>query len=141
MAIGSSKIGILGGISIVPGGVQVFNSSGTFTVPAGVTKLNIKGTGGTGGAGNGGGAGGTGSSGFAGGGGGGGGGNARMCYDQENNFFSYKGTGSPGNAGSAGNAGGAGTTATFNCITVTAGGSYPISVGSGGTANVFWSPQ
>lgn len=51
MAIGTSKL-ILGGKAIVPAGSQTFNTSGTFTVPLGVTKVNITGVGGTGSAGN-----------------------------------------------------------------------------------------
>ena len=76
MAIGSSKIGVLGGKAIVPGGSQTFNSPGTFPVPVGVTKVNITGLGGAGNAGNPGS--GTGESG---GGGGGGGGGFGLAYD------------------------------------------------------------
>lgn len=43
MPIGTSKIGALGGQ--VPGGSQTFNTSGTFIVPVGVTKLNVTGKG------------------------------------------------------------------------------------------------
>lgn len=69
MAIGSSKIGVLGGGG-VPAGSQTFNASGTFTVPSGVSKVNITGVGGSGNAGN---PGNSGNPGHGGGGGGGGG--------------------------------------------------------------------
>jgi hypothetical protein len=46
-----------------------------------------------------------------------------------------------GNGGNAGNPGGSGTTSTSNCQTVTPGGSYPVSIGSGGTATISWNPQ
>ena len=52
MAIGASKIGVLGGKPIVPGGSQTFNTSGTFSVPVGVTKINVTGKGATGGKGH-----------------------------------------------------------------------------------------
>lgn len=52
MPIGSTRIGVLGGKAIVPGGSSTFNSPGTFTVPTGVTKVNITGKGATGSAGN-----------------------------------------------------------------------------------------
>jgi hypothetical protein len=47
MAIGTSKIGVLGA-SIVPGGSETFNASGTFISPAGVTRINLSGKGGAG---------------------------------------------------------------------------------------------
>ena len=77
MPIGSSKSGVMGA-GITPGGSEVFNSSGTFTAPAGITTVNITGTGGagnSGGSGNSGnpGQGGNGSPGNSGGAGGGGG--------------------------------------------------------------------
>lgn len=50
MAIGTSKIGF--GSGGVAGGSTTFNSSGTFTVPTGVTKVSITGVGGTGNPGN-----------------------------------------------------------------------------------------
>ena len=42
MAIGSSKSGVLGA-GLVPAGSQTFNTSGTFTAPAGVRKVSIVG--------------------------------------------------------------------------------------------------
>lgn len=45
MPIGSSKLGVLGGKPIVPGGCQTFNSPGTFVVPCGVSILNVVGKG------------------------------------------------------------------------------------------------
>jgi hypothetical protein len=50
--------------------------------------------------------------------------------------------GTPGNAGNPGNAGASANPATFNCLTVTPGGSYPIAVGaSGGQVTISWNPQ
>ena len=51
MPIGSSKAGVLGA-GVVPGGSETFNSSGTFSVPVGVTCVSVTGLGGTGNAGN-----------------------------------------------------------------------------------------
>ena len=62
MPIGTSKIGVLGA-GTVPGGCQTFNASGTFSVPPGVSKVNITGKGGTGNPGNAGNAGNSGNSG------------------------------------------------------------------------------
>jgi hypothetical protein len=75
MPIGTSKIGVLGA-GTVPGGCQTFNSSGTFSVPPGVTKINITGRGSTGNPGNPGNSGNSGNIGYGGGGGGGGAGYA-----------------------------------------------------------------
>ena len=66
MAIGTPQKAMFGGKVVVPAGSQTFNSSGTFSVPVGVTKVYITGVGGTGTAG------GTGNSGGAGNGGAGG---------------------------------------------------------------------
>lgn len=70
MAIGSSKIGVLGGL--VPGGSETFNASGAFIVPPGVRTVNITGRGATGNPGNSGNSGNTGNPGTGGGGGAGG---------------------------------------------------------------------
>ena len=90
MPLFTSKSLVHGG-SGVPGGTQTFNASGCFTVPAGVSKLSIKGYGGTGGTGNPGNTGSTGNAGNAGNpgstgntgtfgaGGGGGGGGDQTC--------------------------------------------------------------
>jgi len=55
------------------------------------------------------------------------------------------GRGNAGNAGGAGGAGGTGAAATpqtFNCVTVTPGGTVPITVGSpGGEIVISWNPQ
>lgn len=51
MPIGTSKIGVLGA-GVVPGGTETFNAPGTFSVPPGVSKVNITGKGGTGNPGN-----------------------------------------------------------------------------------------
>ncbi|MDC1355590.1 hypothetical protein N8205_01965, partial [Flavobacteriaceae bacterium] len=50
MPIGTSKTGIMGA-GITPGGSETFNSTGTFCVPSGITKVNLSGYGGVGGAG------------------------------------------------------------------------------------------
>ena len=79
MPIGTAK-NIFGG-SLVPGGTQTFNTSGTFNVPVGVSKVSITGKGATGSVGNTGSAGNPGSgSGNNGKGGGGGGGGAAFIY-------------------------------------------------------------
>jgi hypothetical protein len=70
MAIGTSKIGVLGGGGI-PAGSQTFNSPGTFSAPVGLSKVTISGRGGSGNSGN---AGASGNSGNPGNGGAGGGG-------------------------------------------------------------------
>jgi len=51
MPIGTSKIGVLGA-GTVPGGTETFNAPGTFSVPPGVSRVNITGRGGTGNPGN-----------------------------------------------------------------------------------------
>ena len=79
MAIGSSKIGVLGGKAIVPGGTQTFNSTSVFTSPVGVTKINVTGKGATG-VGGAGGPGGSAGNAGGGGGGGGGGSSTLACY-------------------------------------------------------------
>ena len=120
MPIGVSKT-VIFGKGGAEAGTQTFNTSGTFTVPSGVSIVSITGVGGTGTSGN---SGGTGNSGTGGGGQGGGGGNA-------------------GNAGNPGNAGSAASPSTVNCLTVTPGGSYPIVVGgpSGGQVKISWNAQ
>lgn len=72
MPIGTSKIGVLGA-GTVPGGCQTFNAPGTFSVPPGVSRVNITGRGGTGNPGNPGNPGNSGNLGIGGTGGGGGG--------------------------------------------------------------------
>lgn len=72
MPIGTSKIGVLGA-GTVPGGCQTFNAPGTFSVPPGVTRVNITGKGSTGNPGNPGNAGNSGNFAIGGAGGGGGG--------------------------------------------------------------------
>ena len=78
MAIGTSKIGVLGGGGI-PAGTQTFNSPGTFSAPLGLSKVTVSGRGGSGNSGS---AGNPGNSGNAGqnasGGGGGGGGRGEI---------------------------------------------------------------
>ena len=54
------------------------------------------------------------------------------------------GRGNAGNAGGGGNAGGSGSAAspsTVNCISVTPGGSSPVTVASGGQIVISWNPQ
>lgn len=70
------------------------------------------------------------------GGGGGGGGRGNL-----GNPGGSGGAGGPAPAGGAGGSGGLGTPATYNCIAVTPGGSYPISVGPGGQIVVSWNTQ
>lgn len=74
MPAGTPKVNLFGGKSIVPGGSQTFNASGTFTVPAGVTKVNMTGRGTAGNPGN------CGNPGGSGGGGTGGCGGARLFF-------------------------------------------------------------
>jgi hypothetical protein len=71
MPIGSSKLGVLGA-GLVPGGTETFNAPGTFSIPPGVKKVSITGTGGSGNPGTSGTAGNPGENGIGGGGGGGG---------------------------------------------------------------------
>lgn len=52
MPAGSSKIGIIGGVGIVPGGSINFNTSSTFAVPVGVETVSITGRGAAGNSGN-----------------------------------------------------------------------------------------
>ena len=82
------------------------------------------------------------------GGGGGGGGYAKWKSGNEGNInYGTGGGGGGGGRGGAGGSGGAGgaggnaNTTTFNCEAVTPGGSYPISVASGGNVNISWNPQ
>ena len=116
MPTGTTKVTIMGGAVLTPGGTQTFNTSGTWTAPVGITTVNLTGKGGAGNAGN---------AGNGGGGGSGGGGG---------------GSGS-GNPGSPGNPGSAGNPSTFNAITVVSGTSYPVSIASGGQVIVSWCPQ
>lgn len=51
MPAGTPKVTMFGGKVVVPAGSSTFNSPGTFTVPVGVTKVNITGKGGSGNAG------------------------------------------------------------------------------------------
>ena len=52
------------------------------------------------------------------------------------------GRGNAGNAGTAGNPGSAASPSTHNCLSVSPGGSYPITVGSpGGQVKISWNPQ
>ena len=47
MPAGTPKVALFGR-ALVPGGCQTFNSPGTFTVPVGVSKINLVGKGATG---------------------------------------------------------------------------------------------
>jgi hypothetical protein len=52
--------------------------------------------------------------------------------------------GVPGNSGNAGNPGSSATQSSVNCVTVTSGGSYPITVGTGSPAGqvvISWNAQ
>ena len=96
MPIGAGKAGVLGA-GLVPGGSETFNSSGTYTVPAGVTKVNVTGVGAAGTAGNPGNAGGAGP-----GGAGGSGGHARSCPSGCIVNYPNIGTGYAGGTGAGG---------------------------------------
>jgi len=96
MAIGSSKIGVLGGKAVVPGGSETFNSPGTFTVPLGVSVVTITGQGGAGNPGN---AGGSGNGGL-GGAGGGPGRSYAYCFCSS---FAYRSGGDTGGIGGGNN--------------------------------------
>ena len=52
MPAGTPKVTMFGDKTIAPGGCQTFNTSGTFTVPVGVTVINLVGKGGSGNPGN-----------------------------------------------------------------------------------------
>jgi hypothetical protein len=52
------------------------------------------------------------------------------------------GNGGAGTGGNPGNPGNTGTTLPAqNCIVVTGGSSYPVTVGSGGFVTIAWNPQ
>jgi len=51
------------------------------------------------------------------------------------------GSGSAGNPGSPGNPGGSATPSTSNCVMVTSGGSYPITVAPGSSVKISWKSQ
>lgn len=113
MPAGTPKVSLFGGISIVPGGNQTFNSPGTFTVPVGVTKINLSGKGAAGNAGNPGNPGNSGTAGNPGlGGGGGGGGGSRVKINANFNcqgiifnspcVCSHPGKGGAGGGGASG---------------------------------------
>jgi hypothetical protein len=88
----------LGGTNYIPN-IQVFGSSGTFVVPAGVTRIEVV---------------------MWGGGGGGGGG-------YESNLYTNA---TPGGGGGAG-------CYALNVLNVTPGSSYPVTIGSGGSATTL----
>lgn len=162
MPAGTPKVALFGGKAIVPGGTQTFNSPGTFTVPVGVSRINITGRGGSGNPGNSSNAGNPGSGGV--GGVGGTGVNVRPycpCNGQGGTQSQSGGSagylqcgfspaGANGNPGSAGNPGNAGTASTGFCLTFPGGaagngaaagsGGSKGNVGaSGGTLTTYWS--
>lgn len=96
MAIGSSKIGVLGGKAIVPGGCVTFNSPGTFPVPVGINIVNLSGRGGAGNPGGNGNPGNIGPPAATAGGGGGGGGGASKQICICNNTVYQSVPGAPG---------------------------------------------
>ena len=52
------------------------------------------------------------------------------------------GAGNAGNPGTgSGNPGNVGSSATYSCLTVSGGSSYPVTVGPGGFATISWDPQ
>lgn len=124
MPIGTGKGSLFGGGVSIEAGSQTFNSSGTFTVPPGLTKVNLTGKGGKGNDGTSGGGGPSG----AGGAGGAGGASTFTPCGNPNYFLPSQITsraGSPGGAGgaayalpSSGAAGNSGTATTVFCTTV-----------------------
>ena len=140
MPTGTTKVTIMGGAVLTPGGTQTFNTSGTWTAPVGITTVNLTGKGGAGNAGNAGNGGGGGSGGGGGGGGPGGPGVHSSALGGTGGGGGGGGSGS-GNPGSPGNPGSAGNPSTFNAVTVVSGTSYPVSIASGGQVIVSWCPQ
>lgn len=118
MPVGTSKIGLLGGQ--VPGGSQTFNSTGTFVVPPGVTKISVTGRGGTGNPGNPGNAGNPGNIGLGGTGGGAGGSTTAFNCEFSSNIFS---------------GGGGGQTTNFIGLTPLPAGNSNTNGGNAGTSN------
>ena len=168
MSIGVSKIAMFGGGGIGAGS-ETFNSSGTFAAPAGLSLATISGRGGSGNGGNPGTAGGAGHGGPGGAGGlsahytpacgyqcirpggSGGAGSPVRGYGAAGNpgstgvtttaFGNNWAGGNAGTGGSAGNPGGAGTSTTFNCVPITGGSNYSVTVGPGGFVNASWNAQ
>lgn len=115
---------------------EVFTSSGTYTVPAGITKLYLTGCGG------GGGGGGTLSTGL----GGGGGGGATCCIKTAVTVVpgkTYTVTIGAGGSGVSGNSGTSGGATSFGSLLTLAGGGYGVyggaspTVGTGGTGGTY----
>ena len=146
MPAGTPKVTLFGGVSIVPGGSQTFNAPGTFTVPVGVTKVNISGVGGTGTSGN------AGNPGTPGKGGRGGNGGEVYAYNfgycsfnsnNEYNVNKVSGAGLYGNnnwpcpspAGNSGNIGSSGNSSSGLCQTFPGGAG-----GNGGTGGTAGNP-
>jgi hypothetical protein len=160
MPIGSSKIGVLGGLA--PGGSETFNAPGTFSIPPGIRKVSITGRGGTGNPGNAGNPGNPGNPGSGGAGGSGGygigspfpgatnisagyGGSVmKFCLPGGNLFGAsipqmargggIGGTGGPGASGQAGSAGSAGNPGNPGQSSCGLGNTFPG--GAGGNAGV-----
>lgn len=118
--------------------VQVFTASGTWTKPAGISKVKVTVVGGGGG-------GGGGNTGDVGGSGGGGGGNAIEYIDVTGTSSATVTIGAAGSAGSAGGSGGTGGTSSFGSFCSATGGSGGVSngttvvsggSGSGGDINI-----
>lgn len=148
MPAGTPKVALFGGKSIVPGGTQTFNSPGTFTVPVGVTKINVTGKGGSGNPGNSSNAGNAGSGGVGGTGGYGytvkpycpcNGQGGTQTSPTAPGLGGYLQCGIPqaglnGNPGSAGNPGNAGNASTGFCLTFPGGAAgNGAAAGSGGS--------
>jgi len=124
MPIGSSRSGVMGA-GVTPGGCEVFNAPGTFTVPAGITTVNATGKGSDGNPGNAGNAGGFGA---------GGGGGTAGSINIFNALDYYSGNGTSGGSGGpgqgSGNSGNPGNNpaSTAFCLTFPGG-----TAGTGGT--------
>jgi hypothetical protein len=48
MPTGTTKVTMMGGVTITPGGSQTFNASGTWVAPPGISSVSITGRGGGG---------------------------------------------------------------------------------------------
>jgi hypothetical protein len=75
------------------------------------------------------------------GGGGGGGAQVSSTYIVGGGGGGGGGRGATGGNGGAGNPGAAATPTTFNCVSVTPGGSYPVVVPTGGQVVISWNAQ
>ena len=144
---GVSSINTLTGAVTLPRGGQFFTSSGTFTVPAGVTRVRVKAVGGGGGSAGGSitTAGGNSSAGSViayGGGAGnsvdGGTGGGYLGLTAAQGYFNFGGYGIGGVNGCFGNGGNGG--AVVGVTTTTPGGTLSVTVGAGGISGGIYNP-